>query len=40
VVVDAPDPVAAIREIAPTLTAFKRGRRTYTRTAPVLHRPD
>ncbi len=40
VVVDAPDPVAAIREIAPTLTAFKRGRRTYTRAAPVLHRPE
>ncbi len=40
VVVDAPDPVAAIREIAPTLCAYKRGRRTYTRATPVLHRPE
>jgi cytosine deaminase len=40
VVVDAPSPVDAIREIAPTLCAYKRGRRTYTRTAPVLHRPE
>jgi cytosine deaminase len=40
VVVDAPNPVAAIREIAPTLCAYKRGRRTFTRAAPVLHRPE
>lgn len=39
VVVDAPDPVAAIREVAPVLAAFKRGRRTVTRTPAVLHRP-
>lgn len=39
VLVDAPDTVAAIREIAPTLMGFKRGRRTFTRTPAVLHRP-
>jgi len=39
VLVDAPDTVAAIREIAPTLAGFKRGRRTFTRTPAVLHRP-
>jgi len=39
VVVDAPDPVAAIREVAPVLTGFKRGRRSFTRTPVVLHRP-
>ncbi len=40
VVVDAPDPVAAIREVAPVLMGFKRGRRTFTRQPVVLHRPD
>ena len=40
VLVDAPDPVSAIREVAPTLAAFKRGRRTFTRSAAVLHRPE
>lgn len=39
VLVDAPDPVAAIRQVAPTLMAFKRGRRSFTRPAAVLHRP-
>ena len=39
VLVDAPDPVAAIRQVAPTLMAFKHGRRTFTRTPAVLHRP-
>jgi cytosine deaminase len=39
VVVDAPDTVSAIREIAPTLMGFKRGRRTFTRTPAVLHTP-
>jgi cytosine deaminase len=39
VVVDASDPAAAIAEIAPAMTAFKAGRRTVTRPAPVLHRP-
>ena len=40
IMVDAPDPVAAIREIAPTLMGFKRGRRTFTRTPVVLHTPQ
>lgn len=39
VLVDAPDPVAAIREVAPVLMGFKRGRRTFTRQPVVLHRP-
>jgi cytosine/creatinine deaminase len=40
VVVDAPDTVSAIREVAPTLYGFKRGRRTFTRAPAVLHRPE
>ncbi len=40
VMVDAPSTVDAIREVAPTLMGFKRGRRSYTRAASVLHRPD
>lgn len=39
VVVDAPDPVAAIRQVAPTLMALKRGRRSFTRPRAELHRP-
>ena len=39
VVVDAPTPVDAIREVAPTLMGFKRGRRSYTRQPVVLHPP-
>lgn len=40
VIVDAPDEVSALREITPTLMGFKRGRRTFTRERPVLHRPN
>ncbi|MBK1659462.1 amidohydrolase family protein [Paracraurococcus ruber] len=39
VLVDAPDPVAAIREVAPVLAGWKRGRRSFTRQPVVLHRP-
>jgi len=39
VVVDAPDPVQALRDIAPVLMGFKRGRRTFTRSRAVLHPP-
>lgn len=39
VLVDAEGPVAAIREVAPTLAGWKRGRRTFTRQPVVLHRP-
>ncbi|HYZ32786.1 MAG TPA: amidohydrolase family protein [Crenalkalicoccus sp.] len=39
VLVDATDPVAAIRECAPVLAGFKRGRRSFTRLPVVLHRP-
>ena len=37
--IDAPDPVSAIREVAPTLAAFKAGRRSFTRQPVVLHEP-
>ena len=33
------DEVNALREIAPVLMGFKRGRRTFTRTPVVVHRP-
>lgn len=39
VVADAPSAVDAVREIAPVLHVFKRGRRTVTRAPAVLHRP-
>jgi cytosine deaminase len=40
VVLDAPDRVAAVTELASPLYGFKRGRRTFTRQPPVLHRPQ
>ena len=40
VVLDAPDRVAAVTELAAPLYGFKRGRRTFTRQPPVLHRPQ
>ena len=39
VVVDAPTPVDAIREVAPTLMGFKAGRRSFTRQPVTLHPP-
>jgi len=39
VVLDCATPQAAVCELAPVLYAFKRGRRTVTRSPPVLHRP-
>ena len=39
VVLDAADPVTALRTVAPVLAAFKRGRRTVTREPVRLHRP-
>jgi cytosine deaminase len=39
VVVDATDEVDALRSFAPVLDAFKRGRRTVTRSPALLHRP-
>jgi cytosine deaminase len=38
VVLDAPDPVTALRTVAPVLAAYKRGRRTVTREPVKLHR--
>ena len=40
VVLDAPDPVIALRTVAPVLAAYKRGRRTVTREPVRLHRPS
>ncbi len=37
VMLDAPDPVTALRTVAPVLAAFKRGRRTVTREPVRLH---
>lgn len=39
VVLDSPDPHAAVAELAPPLYGFKRGRRTFTRLPVALHRP-
>lgn len=39
VVADAPTALDAVREIAPVLHVFKRGRRTVTRAPATLHRP-
>ena len=39
VVLDAESPEEAVAELAPVLWAFKRGRRTVTRSPAVLHRP-
>ena len=39
VMLDAPDPVTALRTVAPVLAAFKRGRRTVTREPVRLHGP-
>ena len=39
VVLDAQDPIMALRTVAPVLAAFKRGRRTVTREPVRLHRP-
>jgi cytosine deaminase len=39
VMLDASDPVTALRTVAPVLAAFKHGRRTVTREPVRLHRP-
>src|SRR5260221_7374671 len=38
-VLDAPDAATAVAELAPPLWGFKRGRPTFTRPLPELHRP-
>jgi len=40
VVFDAESPPDAVATIAPALYGFKRGRPTFTRSLPTLHRPD
>jgi cytosine deaminase len=40
VVLEAQDATAAVAEIAQPLFGLKRGRRTFSRGAPVLHRPE
>ena len=39
VVLDGPSRADVVAEIAPTLMAYKAGRRTVTRARPLLHRP-
>jgi cytosine deaminase len=40
VVLDCQDPVTAIAELSQPIFGIKRGRRSFTRNFPVLHRPD
>jgi cytosine deaminase len=40
VVLDAPDGAAAVAEIAQPLKGWKRGKPTFSRPCPVLHRPE
>jgi cytosine deaminase len=40
VVLDCQDPVTAVVELSQTIFGIKRGRRSFTRNLPVLHRPD
>ncbi|MBY0380633.1 MAG: amidohydrolase family protein [Xanthobacteraceae bacterium] len=40
VVLDCADQAAAVAEIVQPLFALKRGRRSFTRAAPILHRPQ
>ena len=39
VVLDCADPAAAVAELAQPVLGLKRGRPTFTRPLPVLHRP-
>jgi cytosine deaminase len=39
VVLDCAEEAAAVAEIVQPLFAYKRGRRSFTRAEPVLHRP-
>lgn len=39
VVLDATDKASALAELAPPLLGIKRGRRSFSRPSPVLHRP-
>ena len=40
VVLDCDAPADAVAELAQPLFGLKRGRRTFTRAAPVIHRPE
>jgi cytosine deaminase len=40
VVLDAGSAEEAVSELAPVLYAFKRGRKTVSRTRPHMHRPN
>jgi len=40
VVLDARDAAACVAEVAPPLFGLKAGRRTFTRSPPVIHRPQ
>ncbi len=38
VILDCDSKASAVAELAPPVTGFKAGRRTFTRPAPILHR--
>ncbi|GLS20358.1 amidohydrolase [Labrys miyagiensis] len=40
VLLDAADPVSVVREIRPAVAGWKRGRKTFSRPRPTLHRPE
>jgi cytosine deaminase len=40
VVLDCPDAAAGVAELAQPIFGVKRGRRSFTRPASILHRPD
>ena len=39
VLIDAPDPASAVREIAPVIAGWKHGVKTFSRPRPMLLRP-
>jgi cytosine deaminase len=40
VLIDAPDPASAVREIAPVIAGWKHGVKTFSRPRPMLLRPE
>jgi cytosine deaminase len=40
VLIDAPDAASAVRQIAPVVAGWKRGRKTFSRPRPTLLRPN
>ena len=40
VLVEAPDPISAVRQIAPAVAGWKRGRKSFVRERPRLLKPE